>query len=46
MSNASDAGAKVADGGYAVRVVSSIAEFDRDEWNSLSGASKRLKISL
>ncbi|WP_378950909.1 GNAT family N-acetyltransferase [Mesorhizobium sp. ANAO-SY3R2] len=40
MSNASDAGAKVADGGYAVRVVSSIAEFDRDEWNSLSGAAK------
>lgn len=40
MSNASDAGAKQADGGYAVRVVSSISEFSRDEWNRLAGASK------
>ncbi|MDR7220494.1 GNAT family N-acetyltransferase [Aminobacter aminovorans] len=40
MSNASDVGATSADGGYAVRVVSSISEFSRDEWNSLSGASK------
>ncbi|GAA4114595.1 GNAT family N-acetyltransferase [Aminobacter aganoensis] len=40
MSTANDAGAKNADGGYAVRVVSSIGEFSRDEWNSLSGTSK------
>ncbi|CAI2934551.1 GNAT family N-acetyltransferase [Aminobacter niigataensis] len=40
MSTANDAGAKKADGGYAVRVVSSIGEFSRDEWNSLAGASR------
>ncbi|WP_432283345.1 GNAT family N-acetyltransferase [Aminobacter sp. BA135] len=40
MSNASDVGATSADGGYAVRVVSSISEFGRDDWNSLSGTSK------
>lgn len=40
MTNASDAGAKLADGGYAVRVAASIAEFSRDEWSRLSGAAK------
>lgn len=40
MSTANDAGAKKADGGYAVRVVSSIGEFSRDEWSSLAGTSK------
>ena len=40
MSNTSDAGAKQADGGYAVRVVSSISEFSREEWNGLAGTSK------
>lgn len=40
MTNASDAGAKLADGGYAVRVASSIAEFSRNEWSRLSGASR------
>jgi len=40
MSNASDVGATSADGGYAVRVVSSIREFGRDDWNRLSGTSK------
>lgn len=40
MSTANDAGAKKADGGYAVRVVSSIGEFSRDEWNSLAGTSR------
>ncbi|MBB6465107.1 hypothetical protein HNQ96_000954 [Aminobacter lissarensis] len=40
MSNASDVGATSADGGYAVRVVSSISEFGRDDWNALSGTSR------
>ena len=40
MSTASDVGAKSADGGYAVRVVSSISEFDRNEWNMLAGTSR------
>ncbi len=40
MTNASDAGAKLADGGYAVRVASSIAEFNREEWGRLTGASR------
>lgn len=40
MSNASDVGTTSTDGGYAVRVVSSISEFGREDWNSLSGTSK------
>ncbi|WP_395446749.1 GNAT family N-acetyltransferase [Aminobacter sp. UC22_36] len=43
MSNASDVGATSADGGYAVRVVSSISEFGRDDWNRLSGTSRTLE---
>lgn len=46
MSTASEVGAKSADGGYAVRVVSSISEFDRNEWNRLSGTSRSLSGSL
>ncbi|PWK69804.1 GNAT family N-acetyltransferase [Aminobacter sp. AP02] len=41
MSTANEAGAKSADGGYSVRVVSSISEFGRNEWNGLVGTSKR-----
>lgn len=45
MSTASEVGAKSADGGYAIRVVSSITEFDRNDWNRLSGTSRSLSGS-
>lgn len=40
MTNASNAGAKIADGDYAVRVVSSISEFGKSDWDRLAGASR------
>ncbi|WP_269929503.1 GNAT family N-acetyltransferase [Aminobacter sp. HY435] len=41
MTNDSGATADVADGGYAVRVLSGIGEFGRDAWEQLDGASKK-----
>lgn len=45
MGTANDAGSKNADGGYAVRVLSSIGDFSRDDWDRLAGASRTSSVS-